>query len=53
MIVVLKQNSDKGHVEKLMQHFTDMRLHGQYADFSLPICGRLQVDKPYRFPVQW
>ena len=26
MIVVLKQNSDKGHVEKLMQHFTEMGL---------------------------
>lgn len=24
MIVVLKRNSDKEHVEKLMQHFTDM-----------------------------
>ena len=29
MIVVLKQNSDKGHVERLMQHFTDMGLRIQ------------------------
>ena len=31
MIVVLKQNSDKGHVEKLMQHFTDMGLRINYS----------------------
>ena len=32
MIVVLKQNSDKGHVEKLMQHFTDMGLRINYSE---------------------
>ena len=31
MIVVLKQNSDKEHVEKLMQHFTDMGLRINYS----------------------
>ena len=32
MIVVLKQNSDKGHVERLMQHFTDMGLRINYSE---------------------
>ena len=32
MIVVLKQNSDKEHVEKLMQHFTDMGLRINYSE---------------------
>ena len=31
MIVVLKRNSDKEHVEKLMQHFTDMGLRINYS----------------------
>ena len=31
MIVVLKQNSDKERVEKLMQHFTDMGLRINYS----------------------
>ena len=32
MIVVLKQNSDKGHVERLMQHFTEMGLRINYSE---------------------
>ena len=32
MIVVLKRNSDKEHVEKLMQHFTDMGLRINYSE---------------------
>lgn len=31
MIVVLKRNSDKEHVDKLMQHFTDMGLRINYS----------------------
>lgn len=31
MIVVLKRNCDKEHVEKLMQHFTDMGLRINYS----------------------
>ena len=32
MIVVLKQNSDKERVERLMQHFTDMGLRINYSE---------------------
>ena len=32
MIVVLKQNSDKAHVERLMQHFTEMGLRINYSE---------------------
>ena len=32
MIVVLKQNSDKEHVDRLMQHFMDMGLKINYSE---------------------
>ena len=32
MIVVLKRNSDKEHVERLMQHFTEMGLRINYSE---------------------
>ena len=32
MIVVLKQNSDKERVERLMQHFKDMGLRINYSE---------------------
>ena len=55
MIVVLKRNSDKEHVVKLMQHFTDMGLLIEYdlnpskalkkhQDFSGKICPSTLIN---------